>query len=479
MTIQELSNKLNNKEISSVEVTKDYLEKIKGKDEKVHAYITVTEEEALAAANAADEKLASGENVSPLCGVPMSVKDNICTKSIKTTCASKILGNFIPPYSATLWNKLEGAGSVILGKVNLDEFAMGVSTETSYFGVTKNPYDLGRVSGGSSGGSAACVAADMAVYSIGTDTGGSVRQPASYCGVVGVKPTYGRVSRYGLVAYASSLDQAGVLAQNVGDAALVLSEMSGLDSYDSTTVDYAVDYMDDLNKGCKDFTIGVPKEYFENIDNDVKDAIYKALKTYESLGAKIEEFSMDTVKYALPAYYIIGCAEASSNLAMFDGVRYGFRSEDITDLDSLYKKSRSEGFGAEVKRRIMLGTYALSAGYYDAYYKKALKVRTLVSKKFDEAFSKYDVIITPVSPSTAFEIGENENDPVKRYMADICTTPINLAGLPAMSVPCGYDSKNLPIGMQILAKPFNEKAMFRAGAAFEAAADFAKIQPEI
>lgn len=479
MTITELQSKLQKKEVSSVELTKEYLEKIKNTDDKVHAYITVTEEEALSAAQKADEKLANGEATSPLCGIPMSVKDNICTKDIKTTCASKILGNFIPPYNATVWNKLQNSGSVILGKVNLDEFAMGASTETSYFGVTKNPHDLTRVSGGSSGGSAASVAADMAVYSIGTDTGGSVRQPASFCGVVGVKPTYGRVSRYGLVAYASSLDQAGVLANSVEDAALVLTDMTGLDQMDSTTVDYAADYLPQLKDGAKGMRIGVPKEYYDGIDGDIKAAIDHALKSYEAMGATVEEFSMNTVKFALPAYYIIGCAEASSNLAMFDGVRFGYRADDITDLESLYKKSRSEGFGEEVKRRIMLGTYTLSAGYYDAYYKKALKVRTLVSQRFNEAFSKYDVLITPVAPTTSYIIGENEDDPVKRYMADICTTSPNLAGLPAMSVPCGYDRNNLPIGMQILAKPFDEKTMLRAGYAFEAQNSFVKQQPEL
>ncbi len=479
MSIVSLSKQLKNKEVSSVELTKEYLKTIQKVDDKVHAYITVTEEEALKAAQKADEKLASGEDTSILCGIPLSVKDNICTKDIKTTCASKILGNFVPPYSATVWKKIEKDGGVILGKVNLDEFAMGASTETSYFGVTKNPYDLSRVSGGSSGGSAACVAANMSAYSIGTDTGGSVRQPASFCGVVGVKPTYGRVSRYGLVAYASSLDQAGVLAPCVEDAAYVLTAMSGLDAMDSTTVDMEADYLPSLKEGVSGMRIGVPKEYYGNIEPDIKEALDRALNLYESMGAKVEEFSMDTVQYALPAYYIIGCAEASSNLAMFDGVRFGFRAEGVTDLDSLYKKTRSEGFGEEVKRRIMLGTYTLSAGYYDAYYKKALKVRTLVSQRFKEAFETYDVLITPVAPTTAYTIGENEDNPVKRYMADICTTSPNLAGLPAMSVPCGYDQKNLPIGMQILAKPFDEKTMLRAGYAFEAAQSFAKVNPEL
>lgn len=468
MTVYELARKLRNKEISSVEVTKAYLDKIETDDPAVHAYLTVTRDIALESAKKADQRFAGGkDNLPLLMGIPMNLKDNICTDGVRTTCASKMLETFIPPYSATLWNRLMEQGAVLLGKVNMDEFAMGGSTETSYFGVTANPFDTTRVSGGSSGGSAASVASRMCAYSIGTDTGGSIRQPASFCGVVGLKPTYGRVSRYGIVAFASSLDQAGVLAQNVSDAAAVLEAIAGVDPLDATTVNQPLSLEKQMKQGMSGLKIGIPKEYLEEgIDAQVRNSVLEAVHKLESLGASAEEFSMETAPYALPAYYIISCAEASSNLAMFDGIRFGYRAKDYTDLDSLYKLSRSQGFGMEVKRRILLGTYALSSGYYEAYYIKALKTRTLIAKAFKTAFEKYDILITPVAPTTAYKIGEKK-DPLENYMADLCTCSPNLAGLPAMSIPCGFDKSGMPIGMQILARSFEEAMLCRVGFAYE------------
>ncbi len=469
MTIYELAAQLRRKEISSVEITREYLNRIKQIDPSIHSYLTVMAEEALASAEKADQIIARGGQELPLfMGIPMSLKDNICTEGIRTTCASKMLENFVPPYSATLWNRLKKQGAVLLGKVNLDEFAMGSSTETSYFGVTANPVDPKRVAGGSSGGSAASVAAELCAYSIGTDTGGSVRQPASFCGVVGIKPTYGRISRYGMIAYASSLDQAGVLAQSVPDAAAVLEAVAGPDPLDAVTVNQPMYPEMDITLGVKEIKIGIPNEYFgAGIGEEVRSSVLKAIGKLEDCGAKAEYFSMETAYEALPAYYIIACAEASSNLAMFDGVRFGYRAPDYSDLDELYKMSRSQGFGAEVKRRILLGTYVLSSGYYGAYYKKARKVRAKITNAFRTAFEKYDVLITPVAPTTAYRIGEKSEDPTKKYMADLCTCSPNLAGLPAMSVPCGFDQNGLPVGAQILAKPFDEAMLLRVGYALE------------
>ena len=474
LSVEKASKMLKDKEISSVELTDSLLERIDEKDKSVEGYITVENESAKENAKRADEMIKNGE-ISPLTGICASVKDNICTDKILTTCASKMLYNFVPPYDATVVKNLKSQGSVIIGKTNMDEFAMGSSTETSYFKKTKNPHDLTRVPGGSSGGSAAVVAADEAIFALGSDTGGSIRQPSAFCGVVGLKPTYGLVSRYGLVAFASSLDQIGPITKNVADSAIVLNAIAGYDKMDSTSADEkADDYTKSLGESVKGLKIGIPKEYIgEGIQKEVKDAILSAAKVYESMGAEIFEFSMPMTKYALPAYYIMSSAEASSNLARFDGVKYGYRAKDYTDLTDMYLKTRSEGFGSEVKRRIMLGTYALSAGYYDAYYKKAQQARTLIRNSFAEAFEKFDVILTPTTPTTAFEIGKNITDPITMYLNDICTVSVNIAGLPAISIPCGYDEKNMPIGLQLIAKPFAESTLFKTAYAFEQNTDFA------
>lgn len=477
LTIHEAHELLKKKEISSEELTKAVFGRIKNVDEKVRAYITLDEERALKKSRKVDEK---GDFSNPLAGIPVAVKDNICTKDLKTTCSSKILSNFIPPYDATLTNRLKSRDAVILGKTNMDEFAMGSSTENSAFFATRNPWDIERVPGGSSGGSAAAVAADECIFAIGSDTGGSIRQPAGYCGVVGMKPTYGRVSRFGLVAYASSLDQIGPITKDVTDCAIVLNAIAGHDKMDSTSADVPVpDYTKSLKADVKGMKIGIPKEYMgEGIDKDIKEAVMAAGKTFENMGASLEEISLPHTEYALWAYYIIAPAEASSNLARYDGIRYGVRAKDYEDLIDLYKKSRSEGFGAEVKRRIMLGTYALSSGYYDAYYLKAQKVRTLVKRDFDEAFKKYDFILVPIAPTVAFKIGENTDDPLKMYMNDVCTIPVNMAGLPGISLPCGF-SQGMPIGLQIIGKPFDEPTVLQAAYAFEQATDFHKNKPGI
>lgn len=474
LSVEKASKMLKDKEISSVELTNALLDRIDEKDKSIEGYITVAKESALNSAMLADEKIKNGE-ISPLTGVCASVKDNICTDKILTTCASKMLYNFVPPYDATVVKNLKAQNSVIIGKTNMDEFAMGSSTETSYFKTTKNPHDLAKVPGGSSGGSAAVVAADEAIFALGSDTGGSIRQPSAFCGVVGLKPTYGLVSRFGLVAFASSLDQIGPITKNVADSAVVLNAIAGYDKMDSTSADEkADDYTKSLGESVKGLKIGIPKEYIgDGIQKEVKDAIMNAAKVYESMGAEIFEFSLPMTKYALPAYYIMSSAEASSNLARFDGVKYGYRAENYTDLTDMYLKTRSEGFGSEVKRRIMLGTYALSAGYYDAYYKKAQQARTLIRNSFAEAFDKFDVILTPTAPTTAFEIGKNITDPITMYLNDICTVSVNIAGLPAISIPCGYDKTNMPIGLQLIAKPFAENTLFKTAYAFEQNTDFA------
>lgn len=468
--IKELSEGLRKKEFSSVELTKLYLEEIKKKDDKVEAFLTVTAEKALEMADKADKMIAEGKG-SALTGIPMAVKDNICTKGIKTTCASKMLYNFVPPYEAHVTDRLFESGAVMLGKVNMDEFAMGSTTENSAFKTTKNPRNLSHVPGGSSGGSAAAVAAGECVYALGSDTGGSIRQPASFCGVVGMKPTYGSVSRYGLVAFASSLDQIGPLTRSVEDNAAVLTAISGHDERDTTSIkrEYG-DFTSDIGKSVKGMKIGIIKEFFgEGISDEVKTAVLDAAKKYESMGAELVELSVPTLDYALPAYYVISSAEASSNLARFDGTRYGYRSEKFDDITELYKNSRSEGFGAEVKRRIMLGTFALSSGYYDAYYKKALQVRTLIIRDFNKAFESCDFILSPVSPTTAYKIGEKTSDPLEMYLGDIYTVPINIAGVPSLSMPCAVGKDNLPIGMQLIGPLFSENKLYKAGYAFEEA----------
>ncbi len=468
--IKELSEGLRKKEFSSVELTKLYLEEIKKKDDKIEAFLTVTAEKALEMADKADKMIAEGKG-SRLTGIPMAVKDNICTKGIKTTCASKMLYNFVPPYEAHVTDRLFESGAVMLGKVNMDEFAMGSTTENSAFKTTKNPRNTAHVPGGSSGGSAAAVAAGECVYALGSDTGGSIRQPASFCGVVGMKPTYGSVSRYGLVAFASSLDQIGPLTRSVEDNAAVLTAISGHDERDTTSIkrEYG-DFTSDIGESIKGMKIGIIKEFFgEGISDEVKTAVLDAAKKYESMGAELVELSIPTLDYALPAYYVISSAEASSNLARFDGARYGYRSEKFDDITELYKNSRSEGFGAEVKRRIMLGTFALSSGYYDAYYKKALQVRTLIIRDFNKAFESCDFILSPVSPTTAYKIGEKTSDPLEMYLGDIYTVPINIAGVPSLSMPCAVGKDNLPIGMQLIGPLFSENKLYKAGYAFEEA----------
>lgn len=468
-TIFEHAEALRKKEYSSVQLTQAYLEQIDKKDKTIGAYITVTADRAIESAKAFDEGRCSDSEISPLAGIPCGIKDNMCTKGIKTTCASKMLGGYIPPYSAHVVEKLEKSGAVILGKLNMDEFAMGSTTENSAFKVCRNPLDTDRVPGGSSGGSAAAVAAREAVYTLGSDTGGSIRQPASFCGVVGMKPTYGSVSRYGLVAFASSLDQIGPITSTVLDNALVLNAIVGHDKRDATSVKRIYnDFTADIKNGVKGMKIGVPEEFFgEGISDDVRKAVLAATDTYRALGAELVSVSMPSIDYALSAYYVISSAEASSNLARFDGVRYGYRCDDYSNIDELYRKSRSEGFGSEVKKRIMLGTFALSAGYYDAYYKKALQVRSLVRKDFDEAFGKCDFIISPVAPTVAYKIGEKTGDSLQMYMGDAYSVPVNIAGIPALTLPCGIGEGGMPVGMQLIGPAFSEGLLYRAGFAFE------------
>ncbi|MDE4542431.1 Asp-tRNA(Asn)/Glu-tRNA(Gln) amidotransferase subunit GatA [Thermoanaerobacterium sp. R66] len=473
LTIHELNELLRKKEVSAVDVTKAYLKRINEIEPKVDALICETEDFALKRAEEADKMIKDG-NINDLTGIPVVIKDNMCTENIRTTCASKMLEDFIPPYNATVVENLNNLGAVMVGKANLDEFAMGSSTENSAFKTTKNPWDLERVPGGSSGGSAASVAADECAFSLGSDTGGSIRQPASLCGVVGMKPTYGLVSRYGLVAFASSLDQIGPITKDVTDCAIVLNAIAGHDPKDSTSVDNVrkSDYKEFLKDDIKGMKIGFAKEFFrEGLDEGVKKSIEDALKTFEELGAEIREISLKYMDYALAAYYIVASAEASSNLARYDGIRYGHAAEKYEDLIDMYMVSRSEGFGKEVKRRIMLGTYALSSGYYDAYYNKALKVRTLIKQDYEKAFQDVDVIVGPTSPTTAFKIGERVEDPLAMYLADVYTVPVNIAGLPGLSLPCGL-SDGLPVGLQIVGKHFDEGTILNAAYAFEKALSF-------
>jgi aspartyl-tRNA(Asn)/glutamyl-tRNA(Gln) amidotransferase subunit A len=470
-TASQLSKMLREGKCSAAEIAESVFSRIGQAEEAVGAYITVTKEAALEKAAEVDRRLAAGEALSPLAGIPIAVKDNICTKDVLTTCASKILYNFAPPYDATVVSRLKAADAVVTGKMNMDEFAMGSSCETSYFKKTRNPHDLGRVPGGSSGGSAAAVAAGEAVVALGSDTGGSIRQPASYCGVVGLKPTYGAVSRYGLVAFASSLDQIGPFARSVEDAAMLFDAVKGHDPYDATSVRRVQPSVAGTLDGKVDgLRVGIPAEFFgPGVEKEVRDAVMAAAASLEKRGAVLRPIHLPSTDYALSAYYIIACAEASSNLARFDGVKYGYRAEHFENLIDMYERSRSEGFGNEVKRRIMLGTFVLSSGYYDAYYKKAKLTQKKIRAEYDEAFADCDVILTPTSPVTAFKLGERTDDPLKMYAADICTVPVNIAGLPAVSLPCGKDAQGLPIGLQLIGRKFDERTILNAGAAFEAA----------
>ena len=467
-TAHELHELLTNKKISALELTKDLFARIEEKDSEIGAYLELTKTQAEDAAKKVDEKISRGEEISALEGIPCAIKDNICTKGVKTTCASKILENFVPPYNATVMQKLNAQNIIMIGKLNMDEFAMGGSTENSAYHLTKNPHDLSRVPGGSSGGSAAAVAAGEAIFTLGSDTGGSIRQPASFCGVVGMKPTYGRVSRYGLVAFASSLDQIGPLTKDVTDCATVLNAICGLDEMDSTSTAAAVpDFTKSLICDVKNLKIGLPKEYFvKGIDKEVENAVIEVTKTFEKLGAQIVEISLPHTEFAISTYYIIAPAEAATNLERYDGVSYGARV-DGADIVEMMTNTRTEKFGEEVKRRIMIGNYALSAGYYDAYYLKALKVRTLIQKDFTDAFKNVDVILTPTTPNAAFKIGEMTNDPLKMYLQDICTVPVNLAGLPGISLPCGFNKENLPLGFQLIGKPLDEETILRAAFTYE------------
>ena len=469
LTVHELQEKLKNKEISVTEITKAYNKRIKEKDKDVQAFITTLEDESTKQAEEIENKIESGEIKGKFAGIPIGIKDNICTKGIKTTCASKMLENFVSPYDATVIENFKKENLINLGKLNMDEFAMGSSTEYSYFKKTKNPWNLNKVPGGSSGGCAAAVAANLVPWAIGSDTGGSIRQPSSFCGVVGMKPTYGLVSRYGLVAFASSLDQIGPITKDVYDCAMLLNLIAGHDEKDTTSEDMPKkDYTKCLKNDVKGLKIGVPKEFYgEGINSEVKETLQKTIEQYKDMGAEVEEFSLDVAKYSLATYYIIACAEASSNLGRFDGIRYGYRAPEYKDLNDLYRKSRSQGFGSEVKRRIILGTYVLSSGYYDAYYKKAQKVRTLVMNEFNKAFEKYDVIITPTSPTVAFDIGSKSNNPMEMYLADICTVSVNIAGLPGISIPVGVDKEGMPIGMQIIGNRFQEEKILNTAYTME------------
>lgn len=466
-TISQLRQMLDEKKISSVELTEQYLDKIKANNDKFGAYITVCPDEAIAMAKSADEKIAKGE-ANLLTGIPMAIKDNICTKGIKTTCGSKMLESYIPPYNATVMEKLIGEGAVTLGKTSMDEFAMGGSSQTCYYNKPKNPFDVNCVPGGSSGGSAVAVSSGMAPVSLGSDTGGSIRQPASFCGITGMKPTYGSVSRFGLVAFGSSLDQIGPFANSAVDCGIILNAISGKDSHDHTSRDKKIDFNALVGKDIKGMKIGIPKEFFgDGIDEEVKSAVMAVADFYKANGAELIEVSMPTLKYAVSAYYLLACAEASSNLSRYDGVKYGYRTENPLSYDELVKKTRSEGFGDEVKRRILLGTYALSSGYYDAYYKKAMAVRQQFRREQAEIFTKCDVMLTPTAPTVAYGCNENIDDPVKMYLADICTVTANIVGIPAISVPCGYDKNGMPIGFSISANHFDDAKAIQFADLFE------------
>ncbi len=481
LTVHELQEKLEKNEITSEEIVKAYVDRINDKEKDVKAFVTTLCDEALEEAKKVDNERKAGKELSSLAGIPIGIKDNMCTKGVKTTCSSRMLEDFIAPYNATVIEKLNNENLINLGKLNMDEFAMGASTEYSYFKKTSNPWKLNTVPGGSSGGSAAAVAAELVPWALGSDTGGSIRQPSSFCGVVGLKPTYGLVSRYGLVAFASSLDQIGPITKDVRDSAILLNIIAGHDEKDSTSYDIPKkDYTKALKNDVKGLKIGIPKEYFgEGINEEVKKKLEEAIETYKKLGAEVEEFSLNIAEYALATYYIIACAEASSNLGRFDGIRYGYRTENYTNLRELFRNSRSEGFGPEVKRRIILGTYVLSSGYYDAYYKKAQQVRTLVKKEFDKAFEKYDVLLTPTSPTVAFEMGTRSENPLEMYLADICTVSLNIAGLPGISIPCGVNSDGMPIGMQLIGNKFEEEKILNAAYTFEQEYKFRdKYKPE-
>lgn len=468
LKISDLRSMLDKKELSAKELTDAYLDRIKAVDDKLESYITVTAEAAERAAEKAQEKINKGE-ASALCGIPLAIKDNICTDGVKTTCSSKMLGNFVPFYNATVMDKLENEGAVMLGKVSMDEFAMGGSTQTSAFKKTKNPYDLTRVPGGSSGGSAAAVSASLCAAALGSDTGGSIRQPSSFCGVTGLKPTYGRVSRYGLVAFASSLDQIGPIAKSAEDCAVILNAIAGYDPHDGTSSKNEVpDFTAKIGQDIKGMKIAVPKEFYaEGIDDEVRKAVLAAADYYKSLGAELVDCSMPSLKYAVAAYYLISSAEASSNLSRFDGIKYGHRSEEGENFAELISNSRREGFGEEVKRRIMLGNYALSSGYYDAYYGKAMALKQKIREEYENIFTGCDVILTPTAPTVAYGVNENISDPAKMYQADICTVTVNIASLPGISTTCGYDSNGMPIGMSIIGKKWDEATIIQAADAFE------------
>ena len=481
LTIREAHELLKSRKISSMELTKSVLKRIAEIEEKVHACVTIAEDMALKEAEEVDDYIKTAHEITPLIGIPTLVKDVICTKGIRTTCGSKMLKEFVPPYDASVIEKLKAQRAIIIGKTNMDEFAMGSSTEHSAFFPTHNPWDLSRVPGGSSGGSAVAVSTDESFYALGSDTGGSIRQPAGFCSVVGLKPTYGRVSRFGLVAFASSLDQIGPITRDVTDCALVMNAIAGYDTRDSTSVPRSVpDYTRQLTPSIKGLKIGIPREYFvEGMQNEVREVLEAAINKLQELGAEIDwEASLPNTKYALAAYYIIAPSEASANLARYDGVKYGFSEEDASNVIEATEKTRQFGFGPEVKRRIMLGTYALSAGYYDAYYVKAQKVRTLIKQEFEQAFEKYDALVTPTSPTVPFKLGEKLEDPMQMYLSDVCTLPINIGGIPAISIPAGF-ADNLPIGMQIMGKPFSEEILLRIAFAYEQATDWHERKPPL
>lgn len=479
-TALQVGEMIRNGAISAPEATKWLLDRIEKTDSEYNAYITVFRESAMARAEQVQKELSEKAGLSPLAGVPVAIKDNICTKGQKTTCASKILGDFIPPYDATVIEKLQQAGAIVVGKLNMDEFAMGSTTETSFFGPTKNPWNTQTVPGGSSGGSAAAVAAGEAFYALGSDTGGSIRQPAAYCGVTGLKPTYGTVSRYGLIAYASSLDQIGPVAKDAADCAAVMDIISGRDLKDATSPEHnGFGYLDSLTGNVKGLKIGIPEQCFsDGLDPQVRKMVLGIGDTLKTLGAKLEYFDLPVIKYAVPTYYILASAEASSNLSRFDGVKYGYRSDQYEDLSDLYRKTRSEGFGEEVLRRILLGTFTLSTGYYDAYYKKAQSSKAMIKAAFDAAFEKYDALLFPTAPTTAPRLGESLKDPLKMYLSDIYTVSVNLAGLPGISLPCGFDESGMPIGAQIIGPALGERVILNAAHAFQQVTDFHKMQPE-
>lgn len=481
MTALELGKEIKNGNIKCVDAVNAVFNAIDEKDGLINAYISLNKEEAIKRAQEVQEKIDKGEYTSELAGVPFAIKDNICTKGLKTTCASKILGNFAPVYNATVIEKLEDAGAIIIGKANMDEFAMGSTSETSYYGATKNPWDINKVPGGSSGGSAAAVSAGEAVIALGSDTGGSIRQPASYCGITGFKPTYGTVSRYGLIAYASSLDQIGPVARDVADCKAVMNVISCTDNLDGTSLrENLPDFSAELSSNIKGIKIALPRQCFDDgLDSDVKEKVLAVADKLKELGATVEEIDLSFVDYAIPAYYIIATAEASSNLSRFDGVKYGFRSENYDGIVDLYNATRSEGFGEEVKKRILLGTFVLSSGYYDAYYRKALKVKNIIKQNFDEIFSKYDIILTPTAPTTAPKIGESLADPLQMYLTDIYTVSVNIAGLPGLSVPCGFDRSGMPIGAQFIGAALSDMKVLNLGYAYQNATDFHKQTAEV